>query len=75
MAKLGDRVIYTAHKEHHVGDAGSVHHGDHRVFAGTVGAVHNDGTYDIAILVPNRELKWVDRVREGSSDHEFTVAA
>ena len=80
MAKLGDRVLYAVHDGHKTetvkGDkklAGSVHHPELTEFAGLVGRLHADGSCDIAILVPNGELKWVDGVTEGTGAHQFTV--
>ncbi len=79
MPHLGAAVVYRVHDEHKTktlkGEAtlhGSVHHPELTEFAGIVGRVHDDGSCDILLLIPNREPKWVDRVHAGDGDHQFT---
>lgn len=58
---LGEVVHYTPHPEHT--------HLTQPEYAAVVGRVHPDGTADLAVMVPNRELMWVDKVPVGDSHH------
>lgn len=84
--KLGQAVVYRAHAEHKTEtvkkDAngkeitlqGSLHHPEMEEFAGLVGRVHADGSADLIIFPPNRPAVWVDAVKQGEGDHEFSAA-
>lgn len=86
--KLGQAMVYRAHAEHRhkvtekdVDGAettkltgGSIHHDAMDEFAGIVGRVHADGSADLLIFPPNRAPVWVDGVKPGDGDHEFTAA-
>lgn len=66
MAIVGDRVHYTPHAEH-------AHLADYPALAATVGRVHEDGSADLFVLVPNKEPHWQDAVPEGEGPHTFRV--
>lgn len=45
---------------------GSVFHPELVHFAGIIGRIHDDGTADIALIIPNHsDLRWVANVPEG----------
>jgi hypothetical protein len=59
---LGEIVHYTPHREH-------AHMQKQPEYAAVVGRVYPDGSADLAVLVPNKELVWHDRVPIGDSHH------
>jgi hypothetical protein len=59
---LGETVHYTPHRLH-------THLHDQPEYAAVVGRVYPDGSADLAVLVPNREVTWMDKVPEGDSHH------
>lgn len=85
MSKLGHAVVYTVLAAHvvetfleKIGDEvrsifGSVHHPEMTAFAGVVGRVNDDGTSDIVIFVPNKDVRWVSAVPEGTGPGTFAL--
>lgn len=58
---LGEVVHYTPHAEHT--------HLDRPEYAAIVTELNADGTADLAVFVPNKEVLHVDAVPEGSTHH------
>lgn len=51
---------------------GSVFHAELTEFAGTIGRVNDDGTADIALIIPgSADLRWVANVSEGDEPGSF----
>ena len=56
----------------------SVHEGHKTLFtehvvAGIIGAVNEDGTFDLIVFHPNREPRWVENVPQGTGPHTFRL--
>lgn len=66
-------TVRKPHGEDEVKTEGSIHHPEVRLFSATVGRVHEDGSCDILIFPPNRDHKWVDRVKQGTKPGEFEL--
>lgn len=52
--------------------SGSIYHAEQSEFAGSVGRTHEDGTVDIALLIPGHpDVRWVVNVQEGDGPGKF----
>ncbi len=58
---------------------GSIHHRELKIFAGLITRVYSSGKkgekdlYDIVIFPPGADPRHVDKVKEGTGDHEIEI--
>ncbi len=61
---IGLPVQFVPHAEHY-------HLTDHPVLAATIGRLNADGTADLAVFVPNKEMSWMDKVPQGTGPYTW----